>query len=235
MNALIIVDVQHDFLPGGALAVADGDSIIPGIVALAERYDEVVLTQDWHPADTPHFEQWPVHCVAGTEGAALHPDIEALDGARHVGLRVRKGTGHDDGYSAFEGGLADRLRERGVTSVDVVGLALDYCVKATAIDAADAGFDTTVLMEYTRAVDPTSDTRAALADAGVKAPHVVEFVDDDRYGLWNAGDYAEDLGWESDHPDAPRIRLLRLERPGEQSQTISLHEPFVRGLIRVVA
>src|SRR3954451_2106591 len=145
-QALLIVDFQNDFIPpDGALAVPGGDEIAERINALAAsgEYDLVVATRDWHPPDHQSFaEQWPVHCVAGTEGAELH---SALDRSR-VDVIVDKGTAVDtDGYSGFEGtDLEALLRARGITDVTVVGLATDYCVKNTALDALRAGFQVTV-------------------------------------------------------------------------------------------
>ena len=173
-EALIIVDVQNDFCPGGALAVTEGDRVIEPLHRLAEEADVVVATRDWHPEDHGSFQEqggiWPVHCVAGTEGAELHP---ALDRARidHV---VNKGQDPaTEGYSGFDGTELERLlRERGVDRVHVGGLALDYCVKNTALDAKRAGFDTVVHLDATRAVDlePGDAERAVgeLRDAGVE-------------------------------------------------------------------
>ena len=157
MRALIVVDVQNDFCPGGALAVPDGDAVVEPINAMAREAPLVVATRDWHPADHGSFADqggvWPVHCVSGTPGAELHPGLDA--GALDV--VVDKGQAPDqEGYSGFEGtGLARVLRDQGVDAVDVVGLALDYCVKATALDAKREGFDVTVHRGATRAVDVT--------------------------------------------------------------------------------
>ncbi|MDT7697321.1 MAG: nicotinamidase/pyrazinamidase [Pseudonocardiales bacterium] len=169
MRALIIVDVQLDFCEGGSLAVAGGASVAERINAVTGRYDQVVATRDYHvdPGDhvsaTPDYvHSWPVHCVAGTAGAAFHP---ALDVAP-IGAVFAKG-GYAAAYSGFEGaepggaGLADWLRARQVTEVDVVGIATDYCVRATALDAVRAGFATAVLTDLTAGVAPSS-TAAAL-------------------------------------------------------------------------
>jgi nicotinamidase/pyrazinamidase len=173
MEALIIVDVQNDFCPGGALAVDGGDEIVPIINELARETPFVVATRDWHPAAHSSFRerggQWPVHCVQGTEGAELHPKLDA----RAIDLVVDKGQEVDEpGYSGFEGTqLKRQLSDQGVKAVDIVGLALDYCVKATALDAKKAGFDVTVHRAATRAVnvEPGDDERAVteLRDAGV--------------------------------------------------------------------
>ena len=152
MNALIIVDVQNDFCPGGALAVPEGDAVVPLINRIAAHFDVVVASQDWHPRDTAHFKKWPAHCVRDTKGAAFHPSLD--DGK--IQKIFYKGTGNkDDGYSAFEAtnaDLADYLKRKGVTDVYVAGLATDYCVKATAVDAKRHGFNTFVVLDACRAV-----------------------------------------------------------------------------------
>ena len=165
--ALVVVDMQNDFAdPGGGLYVQDGETVVPivndHIDAARAAGSPVVYTQDWHPETTPHFAKdggiWPVHCVRDTWGAQLHPDLVV------AGPSVKKGTGGEDGYSGFtmrdpESGevtatdLEALLREAETTSVVVVGLALDHCVKATALDAAAAGFDTSVDVAATKAVD----------------------------------------------------------------------------------
>jgi nicotinamidase/pyrazinamidase len=156
-RALVIVDFQNDFTPGGALAVREGDAIADRIDALARSgdFDVVFATRDWHPPDHGSFVAqggtWPEHCVQGTPGAELHP---ALDRAL-VHVVVDKGQDPGtEGYSAFEAtGLAEQLRERGVDHVTVVGLATDYCVKNTALDALRAGFGVTVDSTAVRPVD----------------------------------------------------------------------------------
>lgn len=171
-DALIIVDVQNDFCPGGALAVGDGDAVVPIINALAPRFGTVVATQDWHPAEhrsfAPQGGPWPIHCVAGTHGAALHP---ALDTAP-IDLTVRKAmVAEEEAYSGFDGtDLTQQLRARGVRHVYVTGLALDYCVDATALDARKAGFDTYVIEDATRAVFPeqTATKEAEWRKAGIQ-------------------------------------------------------------------
>jgi len=165
--ALIVVDVQNDFAdPRGSLYVSDGEAVIPVInhqVNAARTAGAfVVYTQDWHPASTPHFQKdggiWPVHCVKETWGAELHPDLEV------VGESLKKGTDGEDGYSAFSvrdpssgettpTRLEAMLRERGVRVVTVCGLATDYCVVETVLDARRLDFSTDVLSEAIRAVD----------------------------------------------------------------------------------
>ena len=168
-RALLIIDFQNDFTPGGALAVADGDTIAPKLNALAGSgdYDLVIATRDWHPADHGSFEAqggiWPVHCVAGTQGAQLHPDLDQTK----VEIVVDKGQAVDtDGYSGFDGtDLEELLRERDITQVTVVGLATDYCVKNTALDALKAGFQVTVDSSAARGVEVNpGDSEAALAE-----------------------------------------------------------------------
>jgi nicotinamidase/pyrazinamidase len=171
-DALIVVDVQHDFLPGGALGVAEGERIFDPIDELAPRFARVYATRDWHPADHSSYAEyggpWPVHCVAGTHGAAFDPRLD-LD---HVDVVIDKGTDRDtDGYSGFAAtSLESDLREHGVKRVFVCGLATDYCVKATALDARAAGFDVVVIEDAAAAVnvDPADEERAlrAVRDAG---------------------------------------------------------------------
>lgn len=186
-TALVVVDVQNDFAdPAGALAVAGGGDIVPvlnGVIATAEAAGATVAyTQDWHPPDTPHFEKdggiWPVHCVEDTWGAAFHPDL------RVAGEVVRKGTGGEDGYSGFtvrdpasgdpsDTLLESMLRDRGVATVVVGGLATDYCVRDTALDAMRRGFATFVLIDAVRAVDLQEGDGAraleAMRRAGVRS------------------------------------------------------------------
>jgi nicotinamidase/pyrazinamidase len=197
-DALLVVDLQHDFLPGGALAVAEGDQVVAPIARLAPAFDTVVATQDFHPPGHVSFasthpgrkpfellplpqgaqELWPDHCVRGTRGAALHP---ALPDAA-VTLVLRKGTRREvDSYSAFREnvgpdgarpttGLAAWLQARGVRRVFVCGLARDFCVRVTAVDAAAAGLEAVVLDDLTRAVFPDrrAEVDAELARAGVR-------------------------------------------------------------------
>ncbi len=163
-SALLIVDVQNDFCPGGALAVAEGDQVVPVLNRLAERAVALGLpvyaSRDWHPVESAHFARrggkWPVHCVAGTEGARLHPGLRLPRGA----MIVTKGTAEtDEGYSAFEGVIAGRgrliddLRARGVSRLIVGGLATDYCVRVSVLDALRQGLDVTVVADAVRAVD----------------------------------------------------------------------------------
>ncbi|WP_439523635.1 bifunctional nicotinamidase/pyrazinamidase [Marivita sp.] len=194
MSALIVIDVQNDFCPGGALAVPEGDVIVPGINALMADAEAVVLTQDWHPAghssfaseheghdpysmiDMPYGPQvlWPDHCVIGSDGAAFHTDLNT-DRAEMV---IRKGFRRAiDSYSAFfendhetPTGLEGYLRARGITKLTMVGLATDFCVAFSAIDAAKLGFDVTVRLDLCRAIDLNGSLATAkqnMVQAGV--------------------------------------------------------------------
>lgn len=196
-KALIIVDVQNDFCPGGALAVTKGDEIIPFINSLinSQRYDLVVATKDFHPATHGSFAvnnnkevysmgelgglsqvMWPAHCVQGSAGSDLHPHLNSAK----IDKIFNKGTNPEiDSYSGFfdndkksSTGLGEFLKEQGVSDVEVVGLALDYCVKATALDAQALGFKTSVLLSGTAAVNlsPEDGFKAIieLQNAGVK-------------------------------------------------------------------
>jgi len=176
VRALIIVDVQNDFCEGGSLAVAGGAAVARSISSLLASgdhgYDHVVATKDYHINPGRHFasepdyaHSWPVHCVAGSPGADFHPDLATGP----IEAVFRKGA-YAAAYSGFEGTtdgdddtqvpLAAWLRERGVTAVDVVGIATDHCVRATAVDAAAAGFDTRVLLDLTAGVAPATTTAA---------------------------------------------------------------------------
>lgn len=165
-TALIAVDVQNDFLPGGSLGVPGGDRVIAPLVRAAARVDLVVATRDWHPqGHCSHVEQggpWPAHCIAGSHGAELAAEINRIADAI-----VSKGQERDvDAYSGFDGTrLAELLRAHGVERVLVGGLATDYCVRATALDAIGNGFETVVLEEAVAAVDVTpGDGERALAE-----------------------------------------------------------------------
>jgi nicotinamidase/pyrazinamidase len=157
-RALIVVDVQNDFCPGGSLAVERGDEVVAPLNRLIEEFlargEPVYKTRDWHPATTKHFAAyggtWPVHCVQGTRGAEFHPELSD-DPRVEV---VSKGTGDENSYSAFDGtALADSLRSQGVEEVWVGGLATDYCVKNTVLDALREGFRVRALSEAMRAVN----------------------------------------------------------------------------------
>lgn len=186
MDALLIVDFQNDFTPGGALPVSEGDRIAGPINSLLDSFDLVVATRDWHCADHGSFEGvevdpekwrgadppsiWPVHCVENTPGAELHPALERAK----VDVIIDKGQDpNSQGYSAFQATrLADLLRERGVEQLYVAGLATDYCVKNSVLDAVRQGFDVTVVEDAVRGVDLTpGDSERALDEmeaAGAK-------------------------------------------------------------------
>jgi nicotinamidase/pyrazinamidase len=195
MKALVLVDLQNDFCPGGALAVPDGDRVIPLANRLQDRFPLVVATQDWHPADHRSFAAnhpgrepgdvipwagldqilWPVHCVQDTPGADFHP---AFDRAR-IRRVFRKGVDRDiDSYSAFfdnahrrSTGLGEFLKEQGVSEVYLAGLATDYCVKYSALDAVALGFPTTVIADASRGVElrpgDVEEALSAMRAAGV--------------------------------------------------------------------
>jgi nicotinamidase/pyrazinamidase len=194
-HALLVIDVQNDFCPGGALAVPDGDRIVPAINALMLGIPCVILTQDWHPADHSSFASehpgaaaydmvdmpygpqvlWPDHCIQGSAGAAFHPDLH-IDSAD---LIIRKGFRRAiDSYSAFfendqttPTGLEGYLRTRGIKRLTLVGLATDFCVAFSALDAARLGFDVTVQMDLCRAIDlngSLANATEAMRAAGVR-------------------------------------------------------------------
>lgn len=169
-DAIIVVDVQNDFCEGGALEVTGANSIIPIINAIVPRFRNRVFTRDWHPpdhcsfSDNPRFVDmsWPVHCVANTRGAEYHPELNVPEDVVEVNKATEPGK---EAYSDFEGtGLGDRLRAAGVSRVFVCGLATDYCVKNTALDALREGFDVVVLEDACRAVDVPPGTGAAALD-----------------------------------------------------------------------
>lgn len=200
-TALIIIDAQYGFMPGGGLAVADGDAILPVINRIAPRFANVVLTQDWHPADhisfaanhpgrapfenltLPYGEQvlWPTHCVQGTRDAAQHDDLRVPQAQ----LIIRKGFHCDvDSYSAFmeadrrtSTGLAAYLKARGISKVYLCGLATDYCVAWSALDARAAGFEATVIEDACRAIDLNGSLEKAWADMAAAGVGRVQSTD----------------------------------------------------------
>ncbi|MFJ2280314.1 bifunctional nicotinamidase/pyrazinamidase [Pseudomonas sp. NPDC087803] len=185
-TALLVIDVQNDFTPGGQLAVPEGDLIVPLINRLGDLFKQVIIAQDWHPSghasfasshpgrkpyeviQLPYGEQklWPDHCVQGTAGAEFHAELHLP----HAQLIIRKGCNPDiDSYSAFleadrrtTTGLAGYLKERGIDTVYMVGLALDFCVMFSALDARAAGFNTIVLLDACRAIDMDGSLAAAM-------------------------------------------------------------------------
>ncbi len=185
MDALILVDIQNDFCPGGSLAVKDGDSVVPVVNNLQRHFNLVVATKDWHPPTHSSFETlWPPHCVQNTAGAEFHP---ALDVSRVAHVFLKGADPAVDSYSGFfdnehklSTGLGDYLRAQGVTGVYVCGLATDYCVKFTALDALRLGFETTVVADACRGVDvKEGDSRRALEElrsAGARVATSEEIV-----------------------------------------------------------
>lgn len=187
--ALLIVDVQNDFCPGGALAVHGGDEVVGPLnavsAAMARQGRPVYASRDWHPRHTTHFEEhggdWPAHCVAGSDGAAFHPRLALPTGA----IIISKGqTAGADGYSAFDGhtaaglSLGDELSTRDVTHLIVGGLATDYCVKASVLDALQAGLQVTLLSDAVRAVDVrTGDGDRALEEMRASGARIATSAD----------------------------------------------------------
>ncbi len=200
-KALIVVDVQNDFCPGGALAVADGDQVVGPLKKVLDYAAEhswlIVFSRDWHPRDSKHFSEhggkWPTHCIQRTAGANFHPGLKVAD---YTGVVISKGEDPEDdgGYSAFEGYIGEHdedglyiavplrriLVREGVSEVYVGGLATDYCVKATALDAVRRGFKTFLLADACRAVNLTSGDGdraiAEMVEAGVRVTNTVAAV-----------------------------------------------------------
>ena len=200
-DVLLITDIQNDFCPGGALAVPHGDEIVPVVNRLAKSFDHVILVQDWHPKghisfasshpgrrpyetiELPYGRQtlWPDHCVQGSNGAAFHPGLDVP----HAELVIRKGFHKNvDSYSvlyendrATPTGLGGYLRERGLQRIFLVGLATDYCVRFSAVDARREGFETAVIESACRAIDRDGSLQAALAEM---AAHGVDLIPDSR-------------------------------------------------------
>ncbi len=200
-DLLLVIDVQNDFCPGGALAVPGGDEVVPAINGLAQGFAHVALTQDWHPTDHHSFASshagrapfdtvdvaygvqvlWPDHCVQETEGAAFHPNLEA----GHAELIVRKGFRREiDSYSAFfendrrtPTGLAGYLRERGFRRIFLAGLATDFCVAWSALDARREGFEAVLVEDACRAIDMEGSLAAATADLEAAGVSLVRSTD----------------------------------------------------------
>lgn len=178
MKALLIVDVQNDFCPGGALPVKDGDKVVPVINKLMPRFPLVLASMDWHPADAVHFKKWPPHCVQKTDGANLHKDLHT---SMIQKIFLKGSEGKDDGYSAFEAtnmNLEGFLKDRGVTDLYIAGLASDYCVKETALDAIKRAFNTFVFIDATRPVEVHSgDGEKALTEIAASGVCLIESSD----------------------------------------------------------
>ena len=197
MKALLVVDIQNDFCPGGALAVPDGDSIIPTVNKLINRFDVIVQTQDWHPAghssfassydDKEPFETteldygtqvlWPDHCVQGSKGAEFHPDLNTLKSQVIIRKGFRKSI---DSYSTFfendqktSTGLTGYLKERGVTDLYTVGLATDFCVKWSILDGIDEGFSMHIVEDAVKGIDLDGSLEDAWKEMKEKGVHIV--------------------------------------------------------------
>ena len=198
MNALLIVDIQNDFCPGGALAVPDGDTIIPTVNKLIEQFDVIIQTQDWHPAGHSSFASsyddkepfdtieldygtqalWPDHCVQGTKGAEFHPDLNTLKTQVIIRKGFRKAI---DSYSTFfendqktSTGLTGYLKQRGITDLYTVGLATDFCVKWSILDGIDEGFTMYIVEDAVKGIDLNGSIDEAWAEMkkkGVKLTH----------------------------------------------------------------
>lgn len=200
-KALVVVDVQNDFCPGGTLAVAEGDRVVPPlnnlINAFLERGEPVFKTRDWHPRQTKHFTEfggtWPVHCVQNTEGAEFHPDL-----VDDIHIRtVSKGLGDEDSYSGFDGtDLALQLRRLGVEELWVGGLATDYCVKNTVLDGLKEGFKVKAISDAMRPVDLNpGDGERAIEEMRAAGAEIVESSDgitETRHGF-SIDDYKKDI------------------------------------------
>jgi nicotinamidase/pyrazinamidase len=201
MKALIIVDVQNDFCPGGALAVQNGNAVVPVINSILPAFDVVVATQDWHPLNHGSFAanhpgakvgdvlelgglpqvMWPIHCVQDTPGAAFHPDLDisGLDGVFQKGTdpAVDSYSGFFDNGRLHATGLGEFLKARGIGQVFICGLATDYCVKWTALDAVSLGFHTFVVADATRGVDlMPGDSEKALIEVTAAGANVISSV-----------------------------------------------------------
>ncbi len=165
MKAILVNDVQNDFCPGGALAVPEGDHIVPVINELMNHFDLVLASRDWHPEESHHFEYWPAHCVQNTEGADYHGDLNTAK----INLELFKGTQNaDDGYSAFEAtnmSLLQSLRDNGVTELYVTGIATEFCIKATVLEALKNQIRTFVITDAVKGIEAfPGDSKKALAE-----------------------------------------------------------------------
>lgn len=168
MKALIIVDLQNDFLPGGSLAVPDGDQIIPLVNALQDRFDCIVASKDWHPEGHISFKEWPPHCIQNTKGAEFPQNLRT---SKIEKVFLKGDDPQKDSYTSFDQ-MEPYLKKRGVDEVVIVGLALDVCVKETAIMAAEKGWRVTVLPQATRALKKKAEVLKELEKLGVKIGQV---------------------------------------------------------------
>lgn len=182
-TALLLVDIQHDFCKGGSLAVEEGDFVVPIANQLMPLFQTVIATQDWHPENHSSFESlWPVHCVAETKGAALHHQLDKT----HITTFFKKGTDqYIDSYSAFydndhakETGLTTWLREKNIQTIYIMGLATDYCVKFSCLDAMKDGFSVHVIQDGCRGVNLQSeDSDVALQEMKAEGAHLIHAAD----------------------------------------------------------
>ena len=175
MKALLIVDLQNDFCPGGALPAPEGNRVVPVINRIMDKFDLVIASKDWHPRETYHFTRWPVHCVRDTPGAAFHPDLQTAQ----IQFTFLKGTGEkDDGYSAFEAtneNLMKYLNKNHVDELYIAGLTTEYCVKETALDAVRNEFNTLVISDAIAGVhEHEEDVPEALGEMKQEGVKLIE-------------------------------------------------------------
>jgi len=170
VRALLIVDLQNDFCPGGRLAVPEGDRIVPVINKLMDKFSLIIASKDWHPEQSRHFDKWPRHCIRETAGAAFHPDLKK----DRIGRVFLKGTtDSDDGYSVFEAtneNLEEYLKENNVEEIYITGLATEYCVRASALDAARKGFEVYIIKEGVAGIkeDDVNQAVTEMEKAGIE-------------------------------------------------------------------
>jgi len=182
MKTLFIVDVQSDFCPGGALEAPTGDQVIPVLNKIMDYFDLVLASKDWHPEDTKHFDKWPLHCVQESRGAEFQPELNA----DHINKVFYKGTSkEDDGYSAFEAtndDMEEFLKNNGVETLYVGGLATDYCVVNTVLDAQKRGFQVQVIEDAIRGVDDNegdvAKAKQQMKDAGAEFVQSLEILNE---------------------------------------------------------
>lgn len=180
MRALLIVDVQNDFCPGGALAAPEGDKVVPVINKLMDQFSTIVASKDWHPQDSAHFDKWPLHCIQDTKGAEFHSSLNH----QKVQKVFLKGTsGKDDGYSAFEAtneNLKKYLKDQKVDQLYIAGLTTEYCILDTATSAIKEGFETLVIEDAIRPVNvnPGDEEKAVqkMRSIGIKLIHSSECI-----------------------------------------------------------
>jgi nicotinamidase/pyrazinamidase len=174
MKALLIIDLQNDFLPGGALPAPEGNKIIPVINRIMDQFDLVIASRDWHPDNTTHFERWPPHCIRGTEGAAPPDSFQTVE-LKKIFL---KGTENkDDGYSAFDAtneNLDDYLKQHNISRLFVAGLTIEYCIRATVLDALKYGYHTYVIKDASAGVEAgKNDVDLAIKEMQRAGAHII--------------------------------------------------------------